>query len=243
MKAILILNSLSFAPSYMSITELSASTGLSAGTLHRILQEMVECGLVLKGGDKKYKIGYEAISLAMRMKSTNYLEEASREEMIRLNDLTRETVHIITIDEYWGVYVGKLDAKNQIGLRSRVGKHLPLYCSGGGKVLIANQGEKWINEYLNHVELKGFTQNTITTRKEMEKEIEKIRKDGFALDNMEHNPDVVCIAAPVFDNSEKAVCSIGISAPSYRFSKELALSYAEEIVKSAKAISRKLKGE
>lgn len=241
MKPMALLNSLTFAESTMSITELADNTGLSPSTVHRILQEMLECGWVMKTADKKYKLGYEAFSMAVRVKSKNYLLEASVGEMIRLNDLSCETVHLIVLDGYEGMYVAKQEAKNQIGLRSRVGKHIPLYCTGGGKAIMSSQEDSWLKDYLRSVERKQFTPATKTTEQELWQEVKLIRHQGYSLDIREHNPDIICVAAPIVDGTGRAVCAISVSAPDYRFTVELARSLSGEVAAAAQTISAKLK--
>ena len=70
-----------------------------------------------------------------------------------------------------------------------------------------------------------------------------IRQQGYSLDNREHNPDIVCIAAPIFGIDGNLAGTIGISAPDYRFSPEKACSFAEEVKRSAAAITEKLQAE
>lgn len=243
MKAIQILSAISYGDRYSTITEICAVTGLSVSTVHRILQELVECDFVVKDEtQKRYRAGIEAWSFSMKLKQTDYLREATREEMTRLNDLSRETIHLIAVEGEQGVYVAKLGAKNSIGLQSQVGRRLPLFCSGGGKALLAWQSPQWMETYLKRVPLERFTERTITTQKELLKELEVIRVRGYALDNREHHNDIICVAAPIFDSNGDAVCSIGISAPDYRFSLDEAISYAGEVVKSAKRVTDRLCG-
>lgn len=241
MKAIQILSAISYSESYSTVTELCEITGLSIATVHRILQELVECGFVVKDpGQKRYRAGFEAWSFAMRLKQTDYLHEAAIDEMTRLNDLSLETIHVITLEGEQGVYIDKLGAKNSIGLRSQIGRRIPLFCTGGGKVLLAHQTESWLDGYLKRVPLEKYTDYTITTREALLKELEVIRVRGFAIDNREHHSDIICVAAPVFDHRGEVLCSIGISAPDYRFSLDAAYGYADEVVKSAAAVTARL---
>lgn len=241
MKAIQILSAISYSESYSTVTELCEITGLSIATVHRILQELVECGFVVKDLEqKRYRAGFEAWSFAMRLKQTDYLHEAAKEEMTRLNDLSLETIHLIALEGEQGVYIDKLGAKNSIGLRSQIGRRIPLFCTGGGKVLLAHQTEAWVEGYLKRVPLEKYTETTIVTREALLKELEVVRVRGYSIDNREHHSDIICVAAPVFDHRGEVICSIGISAPDYRFSLEAALGYADEVTESAKIITAKL---
>lgn len=242
LKAIQILSAISYSNTYSSVTEICEMTGISIATVHRILQELVECGFVVKDHEqKRYRAGFEAWNFAMRLKQTDFLHEAAKDEMKRLNDLSLETIHLIAIEGEQGVYIDKLGAKNSIGLRSQIGRRIPLFCTGGGKALLAYQTESWIEGYLTRVSLEKYTTNTIVTKKALMRELEIIRIQGYALDNRENHSDIICVAAPVFNASGEAICSIGISAPDYRFSLDMALSYVDEVKQSAEIVSARLK--
>jgi DNA-binding IclR family transcriptional regulator len=241
LKAIELLEALSSLHGFVSIHDLCEITQLSASTVHRILQDLFQTGYVKKNEDHLYKIGLNAMALGLRINKSEYIIEAASEEMDRLNELSKETVHLIVLDENEGRYIAKREAKNQIGLKSKVGWTLPLYCTSGGKVLMAFQSQSWIDAYLSRYPLEQLTENTIHEPDKLLEELEAIRKQGFALDKREHHPNVVCVAAPIFDAEEKVICSIGLSAPDYRFSVEKALSYVQEISTSAHRISELLK--
>ncbi len=97
-----------------------------------------------------------------------------------------------------------------------------------------------MDSYLNYNPLKQYTNNTIIHKETLHRELELIRQQGYSLDNREHNPDIVCIAAPIFGIDGNLAGTIGISAPDYRFSPEKACSFAEEVKRSAAAITEKL---
>ena len=238
--ALQVLNALSHAASPASITELAEVTGLSASTIHRILQELVETGYARKNEERRYALGFEAMAFGMRMKTSDFLVKAAQDEMRRLNDLSRETVHLISLDNYQGIYIAKLDAQNQVGLRSQIGWNLPLYCTGGGKAILANQTNEWIQTYLMNEPRKRFTDYTYTEAAALTRELDRIREQGYALDNREHHTDIICVAAPVFTAEGKALCSISVSAPDYRFPLEKAVGLSGEVIASAAAVTRKL---
>lgn len=241
LKALQIVIALTDKKGYVTISELSEITGLSPSTTHRILQELSECGFVIKEpSSKRYGTGIEVMQMAMKVKMSDYLLEAARDEMTRLNDLSQETIHLIFPDNDQAIYIGKVEAKHQIQLRSRIGWRIPLQCTSGGKLILAYHTREWVENYLKYNPLKHFTDHTILQEGELFRELETIRNQGFSLDNREHNPDIVCVAAPIFAADEKLAGTIGISAPDYRFSPEKALSLADEVKRSGAAVSKKL---
>ena len=96
--------------------------------------------------------------------------------MTRLNELSLETIHLIAPDNDKAVYIGKMDAKNQIQLRSRIGWKIPLQCTSGGKLILAYHSREWVDSYLNYNPLKQYTNNTIIHKETLHRELELIRQ-------------------------------------------------------------------
>ena len=240
LKALQILSALSFYSDGSGINEISTLTQLPQSTVHRILQELMESGLVVK--DKKtYKLGIFSQIFSEIFASRDFVVEAASEEMDRLNELTGETVHVIKLENYEAVYSARRVTKHQIGIRSFVGRHIPLYCTSGGKVILAYQNSLWLKEYLEKTELKKLTDTTITSPEDLKNELYNIRMQGYAIDRSEHNPEVVCCAAPIFMSNGKVTCTIGVATPKYRIDEEKLRLYTEETVKSADIITKKLR--
>ncbi|MDD7201646.1 MAG: IclR family transcriptional regulator [Sphaerochaetaceae bacterium] len=239
LKAIQILSAMAFRKKECGINDIGQLTSLPASTIHRVLQELVECGLVVKIRTK-YRVGTMAKVLFQLFDDDDYVLDAASLEMTRLNDLTCETVHLIALENTDAVYIAKREAKNQIGLRSVVGKHIPLYCTSGGKLLLAFQNEKWIDLYLETVPRAKLTDHTIIDKDELLKELEKVRKQGYAVDRSEHNPEVVCVAAPIFYPSGQIACTIGVATPKYRITEEKLEQFLQEVLVSARRITEKL---
>lgn len=243
MKPLQILSAMLDKNQTMRIQELTEETGLSQSTIHRIIQELLACGYVIKDdATKTYGLGLSTWLLSLKAKETNYLQLLADDEMNRLNKLSGETIHLIALDREEAVYIGKKEALCQIQLKSRVGWHIPLGCTGGGKAILAFKPTEWVDNYLKTNPLKKYTEKTITDKPLFFKELERIREQGYSIDDHEHNVDIVCIASPIFDKDENVIGTIGISAPDYKFPVEKAKSYADEVKKSASLISEKLKG-
>ena len=241
LKSLQILDALSRAQQFVGITALCEMTGLSASTVHRVLQDMVKAGYAVKGGgQKKYRAGLKSMSMAMRIKNSDYFIEVARAQMQRLNDLSAETVRLIALDGDEGVHLAQLDAKDHVGLRSQVGLKVPLYCTGGGKAILAHCTKDWLYQYLLRVPLVRFTDQTLQNRDDFYRELAQTAQRGYALDKGEYFPDTVSVAAPIFNADQTVECSIVVVAPEYRFSLEQARLLAPEVVASAREISRQL---
>jgi DNA-binding IclR family transcriptional regulator len=100
--------------------------------------------------------------------------------------------------------------------------------------------ENEINLIIKEKGLEKYTENTITNKEELEKEFLKIRKQGYAVDNMEHEVGIRCIAAPIYDYTGKAIASMSISGPSVRITADKDEEYAKMLVETCRVISKEL---
>lgn len=243
LKALLILEAMSQSNDYVGIHDICQYTGYSQSTVHRILGEMLQCGFVEKNTSfKKYKIGMETVILASRFMNSNSIVAAARDELLALSRATSETVHLLSVTEYEVIYLDKIDTKYSLGLMSAVGKKNPIYCTAGGKAIAAFRDPSWIRDYLSQVQRIPFTQNTLVEDAAFLRELDRIRQEGYAIDDREHHEDILCVGAPIFDHTGQAVASISVSAPSSRFSLEDARSIAPLVMERAQSVSAKLGG-
>ena len=241
LKAIDLLEALAQTPENMGVSQLSESTGLSKSTVHRILGALVDRQYVIKDeATKQYRLGFKVLSLSANVLDSIEIKRLTRDEMLKLAKLTEETVHLICLDGGEGVYIDKIDTPNSIGLMSRIGKRLPLYCTSGGKALLSYQSPEWIDAYLRNTPFQKHTANTITDPEALRQELAQVRKQGFALDQEEHHENITCIAVPILKRGDQALASISLAAPSYRFSIQRALMYKDTMLEMAREISAKI---
>ena len=147
LKALMILEAMSQTDSYTSINEISQMTGLSQSTVHRILSEMVEAGYADKNEQfKKYRVGAQAVIMSGRIIHSNSIVTAAQPELQKLNELTGETVHLLGISDGEVIYLDKLNTRHTLGLMSYIGKKNPMYCTSGGKCIMAFKSESWLED-------------------------------------------------------------------------------------------------
>ena len=122
-------------------------------------------------------------------------------------------------------------------LRFRVGLTEPLHSTALGKVMLAYGKE---TEQLASLGLERRTANIITDTEELRAELEEIRWQGFAVDGVENEEDVRCVAAPVFDHKGEVVGSISVSGPKYRIPLDRVEELGIETREAALTVSRRI---
>ncbi len=201
-----------------TLQELSREIHLSPSTTFRQLASLAFYRYVERDGKTgQYRLGIACLELARAYYEADDLRRIALPDLERLRDETRETVHLAILDQMEIVYIEKLQGLHAIGLMgSRVGGRSPAYCTGVGKVLLAHQPPRIVKHYFLRRKLQRYTPNTITTFKALTAELESIRCQGYAFDRGEHETQVHCVAAPIFDMSGEVIAALSISGPADR---------------------------
>lgn len=148
------------------------------------------------------------------------ISKVARPVLEKLRDSTDLICHLGILDEVAPIYILKLESTQPIGIRTWVGKKLPLHSSGVGKALCAWLPQDVIDTLLPEETLPRFTQTTITRKSDLIQEFARIRERGWAFDNAEDSPGIYCIAAPVFNQTREVIAAISISGVEIQIPKE-----------------------
>lgn len=241
LKALDILEGLASCTSDVSVSELAEITNLSVSTVYRLLMELTERQYVIRDErTKTYRLGLGVLTLASAVLDKLEIKHIARSALRTLADITGETIHLFCPDGMEAVYIDKIDTPNPIGLKSQIGKRLPLYCTAGGKAILAHKGDAFIKTYIDTIPMHPFTEKTIQKPQQLFEELKRIQQNGYAVDNEEHHSNITCIAAPLLNKDGTPVGSISISGPSYRFPLQKALEYKDALIECSKSISSQL---
>jgi len=227
-----------------SLTDLSERVKLSSSTTFRILSNLHYHHYVQRDEQSgTYKLGLACLELARAYSESNDLRLTALSELEALRDATKETVHLAVLDRNQVVYLDKLPGLHAIGIMSsQIGRRAPAYCTGLGKVLLAYQPDRQsIRDYFEQRGLYRFTDATVQSIDALMAELDEIEQRGYAFDRGEHELEVRCVAAPIFDINGRAIAAISISGPSSRLDPlEQNREIIEQVLKSAHLISAKL---
>jgi len=240
-KALSVLEILLQKRSAMNMTELSKKLGLYPSTIHRILDTLKHWGYVEQDSHtQKYQLGLKALELGM---AKLHQMDLAREATPYLKELVKqcnETVHLGVLEGGEVLYLAKEESSQTIRMISYVGKRAPLHCTGLGKVLLAYLPAEERKKILGEKVLPRLTENTITDKRELEKELNKVREQGFALDREENEKDVRCVAAPIRNYQGEVIAALSISSPIFRLDKNRQNDLKKALIETSKNISKKL---
>lgn len=223
------------------VTEIAHELGMQKSTVHRLLATMQECGFIRKNAEgTRYRLGLRVFELGSVVFSTSTLRNIASSYLHKLSDQCGETVHVGVLNDTEVMSIENVETQSALKSTVIVGKRAPLYCTGVGKALLAFLPIDERKRIIDRIQFQRFTTNTIVDREWLVKELDIIRSRGYAVDNMEHEVGVRCIAAPIWDRTGKVVASLSISGPSVRITEERIPELAELVLSTTRDISAEL---
>jgi len=226
-----------------TLAQLSEAIGVSNSTTFRLLATLSFYDLVQRNEvSGSYSLGLGCLQLARAYLGSSDIRREALPELEKLRDETTETVHLAVMDQMEVVYLEKLEGLDAVGLMSsRVGGRAPAHCTGLGKVLVAYTPIELVRAYYQEKGLKRYSNKTITRLDELLEHLEGVRRQGYAFDLGEHEPEIRCIAAPVRDFSGKVVAAISVSGTAHRMNPVTSnQAFINKILETARVISVRL---
>lgn len=232
-----ILEYLSLATEPKGPTDIAQATGLHKSTVHRLLTAMNDRGYVERDKNGTYRIGVKLVEIASNHINNLELHAEARPFLNEIREELGLSVYLGILDNREVVYVEKLDSGRNLRLYTQIGLRVPAYCSSLGKCLLANMSGDDLDYLLYGVTLDKFTENTITSKKQLKTHLREVRKQGWAMDNEEYIVGNRCVAAPIFDYRGEAIAAVSVSGPASVFDDEKKLA---QVVKRTKETAAKI---
>ena len=194
--------------SALTLTQIAEITKLPMSTCHRIVGTLEAGGFLSKGSDRKFRVGTKLWTIAQHAPLSERLRESALPTLARLYEETGENVTLAVLDRGQALYVDRLVGERSIPTISRAGGHLPLHTTGVGKVLLAYQSEKAIEQYLSKP-LPRPTPQSITQPDALRKDLAEVRKNGYSITRQEMTRGGGSIAVPIMRNG-RCVAAVGV---------------------------------
>lgn len=227
----------------MGITEISNALGVYKSTIYRTLVTLENKGFVQQNLENgKYWLGLRLYSLGMLIKDKLTIKNLVYPYAKNLAEKFKEVVHISTLDlnaqDYpKHIIIDKFESQQVLSLTPPIGSSACCHSSAVGKALLAFSEKSYLEKYLGNT-LPAFTERTIADWPTLLKDLEKIRKEGYAIDDEELELGLTCIAAPILNKKGEAVAAISISGPTPRVKSERFQEIVTEIINTARQISQ-----
>ncbi len=192
----------------LTLTEIAKLTQLPMSTCHRIIGTLERGGFLAKGSDRKYRVGTVLWTIAQHAPLSERLRESALPTLARLYEETGENVTLAVLDRGQALYVDRLVGERSVPTISRAGGHLPLHTTGVGKVLLAFQPDRVIEQYISTPLSKPIPQS-ITDPAALRADLAEVRKRGYSVTRQEMTAGSGSIAVPILRKG-KCVAAVGV---------------------------------
>jgi len=237
-KGLAVLDAVGDAERPLRFRDLVEVTGLPKGTLHRILQALIEHRLVrIDERDGTYRLGHRLFELAHKVWEAFDLRGAAAPELDRLAQETGETVTLAELDDGEVLYIDERNSGQAFGLRIGAGRRAPLHCTAVGKALLASLPPPEQRALLQRLGLERYTARTITGLDALAADLALARARGYATSEEEHLEGVCAVAAPVLDHRGAPVAAIGVLGPRERLADDRLHTTGRELMEASRRIS------
>ena len=223
----------------LGVREIARQVELHPSTVGRLLVTLTSLGILNQNKDtQKYRMGSKVLRWGAVYMSNIDLRTESRPYMEELHKLTKETIHLDIPDGATRICIERIESPQSLRWVPRIGERKPYYASAGGKVMLAFFSPTQRSEILQSESLEQLTAKTTTNPKVLKQEFDLIRERGFSISEGERVEGVSCVAAPIFDGSQKIIGAITISGPTTRFSAKKIQEYAQLLIQATRKISQ-----
>jgi len=229
-------------------SEISRQLSIPKSSASYLLRTLEGRGYLRRDVDSgQYEIGVKLLGLVQHVMVGLDVTRVARPFLLELVEETRLTAHLAILDRGRAVYIDRAENPGFIKINTWVGRELPIHSTSVGKALVADMDLHELNALLDRDGLERRTHKTITARRDFLAELQRVREQGFAVDDEENNLGVRCVAAAIRDGEGRVRAALGASGTTTLFPPDsiprvarLVRGYADEIARQlgARQIAR-----
>lgn len=239
-KVLKIFDLLQNQPAGVELKDISVETGINKSTAYRFLSHLERENYVKRNGAGGYVIGVKFLSQGNGADHRTMLRDTALPTLRELQKATQETVNLGVLDEGQILYIEVLESPHVFRLVSQVGLHRPLHSTALGKALAAFLPAGQRAQVLKGLALEPVTRRSISGALDFEKELMKVQRRGYSLDNEESVPGARCVAAPILNSRHEAVAAISVSGPVARITSDKIPVFARAVKEAVRTVSEQM---
>lgn len=242
-RAIEILDVVTRSPDNPQLADICRAVGLPKATVYRILGTLEHAGFVIKEpGAKRYLAGHRLHNISLQVLRHSPAHAARHAILEELVEQLGETCNLVVPDQHTATFLDRVEAAWPLRVHLKVGSSLPLYASASGKLFLSAMSRRSRERFLRATPLVGYTARTITCADALTREVEAVRRQGFAVENEEYLEGVSCLAVPVRSASGELLAALSAHGSSARVGGEHGMRFLDHLNAAAHQIGKTFAG-
>jgi IclR family transcriptional regulator, acetate operon repressor len=199
------------------LSDLAIRTGLSTSTVHRLLSTLESRRFVqFDRTELKWHVGARSFTVGATFARRRNFSTQAVPYLRKLRDLTRETANLAVVDDEFIVVLTRMESREIMRSLTKVGGRVAMVASGVGKAVLATYSDEDVSAIIRHHGMPRLTEKSIVRPSDLFKELAKVRRDGFAIDDEEACMGLRCIASVVYNDCGEPLAAISVSGMTSR---------------------------
>lgn len=237
-KALATLEAIVDQPQSVGLPDLADRLGMSRQALHRVLQQLQDHGLVVKIPNRdRFAIGSRFSKIALQAICSANQGAPVRAIVQQAVAGIGETCNIGVLAGREYIYIERVECNRFPRIYLETGSRLPPHVTSGGKAMLAHMPDRIRDSIVETLELRRYTQFTITDKKKLLEDLESIRDRGFAIAWQEFSEGIVGLGVPILGKDGYAMAALALHAPIQRVNQDNAGKYATKLQKAARRLA------
>jgi IclR family acetate operon transcriptional repressor len=203
------------------LSDLAVRTGLSTSTAHRLLTTLEKRRFVqFDPTQSRWHVGAKSFAVgATFTRRRNFVAQAIP-YLRKLRDMTRETANLAVVDDESIIVLTRVESREIMRSLTKVGGRVAMVASGVGKVVLATYADEDVSAIIRRHGMPRLTKKSIVRAGDLFRELEVVRRQGFAVDDEEACMGLRCVAAVIFNDCAEAQAAISVSGMTSRMTAE-----------------------
>src|SRR4051812_615175 len=225
------------------LSDLAIRTGLSTSTVHRLLATLESRRFVqFDRTESKWHVGARAFTVGATFARRRNFSAQAVPYLRKLRDLTRETANLAVVDDEFIVVLTRAESREIMRSLTKVGGRAAMVASGVGKAVLATYADEDVNAIIRHHGMPRLTERSIVRPSDLFEELEKVRRQGYAIDDEEACIGLRCIASVVYNDCSEPLAAISVSGMTSRLTDDRLATLGETVREVATELTTALGG-
>ncbi|WP_326834780.1 IclR family transcriptional regulator [Amycolatopsis rhabdoformis] len=241
-RAAYILDALAAAPDGLPLSELARTVGAPKSSCLAVCTTLVTTGLLTRTPAGHYRLGWKVVPLGRAYLAKSGFVLEFRRVDAELGLLAEDTIVLSLLDGRNVVYVETRPGLRTLAMSYEIGLRLPAHCTASGKALLASLSDDEIAGRYADGRFETLTPHSISRRPQLEAEITRTRERGYAVDDEETAPGMMCVGAAVAGRGGQPVGALSVSLVKSTVDNQRLERSTSAILRLASAITERLGG-
>jgi IclR family acetate operon transcriptional repressor len=221
------------------VTDAAAALDVGRSTAHRLLATLHHHGFVEQDDETRaYRVGAALAEIGLATVREDGVRTHIRPYMERLRDELNETIQLVVLQGAQCLFIETVESHRPLRTASRVGITVPAHCLSGGKALLAELSPERLRTLYPQPQIPAATTRSLTTRDQLEAELQAVRKHGYATNFGESEEEIGSIGIAIYDADHQPRAGLAVSGPLSRLNHQTDLTEIVRALRNTAHVAR-----